>query len=102
MRRILAILTLAFFVAPVAQAEARSLALVIGNDSYANVPWLKKAVNDARAVATQLESLGFVVREAENLDQRAMSRALVAFAQDLHPATALSSTMPATASRSAG
>lgn len=85
MRRILAILAFAFLVAPVAHAEARSLALVIGNDSYANVPWLKKAVNDARAVAAQLESLGFVVREAENLDQRAMSRALVAFAQDLQP-----------------
>src|SRR6185295_196991 len=66
-------------------AEARNLALVIGNDSYANVPGLQKAVNDARAIGKELERLGFVVRRAENVDQRAMSRALVAFNADVGP-----------------
>jgi hypothetical protein len=64
-------------------ASARNVALVIGNDGYANVPALKKAVNDARAVSIELERLGFVVRRAENLDQKAMSRAIVGFQSDL-------------------
>lgn len=68
---------------PVSPAAARDMALVIGNDGYDNVPRLQKAVNDARSVAAELERLGFIVRRAENLDQRAMSRTLVAFAADL-------------------
>ncbi|MGA2794789.1 MAG: caspase family protein [Roseiarcus sp.] len=66
-------------------AQARSLALVIGNDSYANVTALKTAVGDARAVGDQLESMGFVVRRSLNVDQRAMSRALAAFDAELQP-----------------
>lgn len=66
-------------------AEARNLALVIGNDGYQNVPQLQKAVNDARAVSAELERLGFVVRRAENLDQKAMSRAIVSFESDVAP-----------------
>ena len=31
-------------------AEAKRVALVIGNDQYENVPNLQKAVNDARAL----------------------------------------------------
>src|SRR5258706_11354260 len=53
-------------------AEARNVALVVGNDAYTNVPGLQKAVNDARAVGSELERLGFVVRRVENVDQRAM------------------------------
>jgi hypothetical protein len=59
--------------------EARDLALVIGNNEYRNAPQLEKAVNDARAIAAALKRTGFDVSEAENLDQRAMSRALVDF-----------------------
>ena len=83
MRRFLAVFCL--FLAAAGAAEARSLALVIGNDDYRNVPHLRKAVNDARAISAELTRLGFVVRTVENVDQRAMSRALVAFNNDLAP-----------------
>jgi hypothetical protein len=82
MRRF-ALLLLAGFLS--SAADARDLALVIGNDSYTNIPALKKAVNDAGAIAGELEKLGFIVRRAENLDQRAMSRTLVAFDNDIGP-----------------
>jgi hypothetical protein len=74
----------ALFALP-ATAEARSLALVIGQDAYVNVPALRTAVGDARAVGDQLEKMGFIVRRALNVDQRAMSRALVAFEGELQP-----------------
>src|SRR3984957_7961151 len=74
----------ALFALPAA-AEARSLALVIGQDAYVNVPALRTAVGDARAVGDQLEKMGFVVRRAIDVDQRAMSRALAAFDAELQP-----------------
>mgnify|MGYP001092736507 CR=1 FL=1 len=83
MRRLLALFLL--FTLAAGAAEARNLALVIGNDDYENVPRLKKAVNDAEAISAELERLGFAVRRVENVDQRAMSRALVAFNNDLGP-----------------
>jgi hypothetical protein len=83
MHRIL--LLLALSIAALSPAGARDLALVIGNDAYENVPSLQKAVNDARSVGEELERLGFIVRRAENVDQRSMSRALVAFEADLAP-----------------
>src|SRR4029078_2696024 len=58
---------------------------VVGKSGYENVPQLQKAVNDARAVSAELERLGFVVRRAENLDQKAMSRAIVSFESDVAP-----------------
>ena len=42
MRRLLAVVFFACLTATA--AEARNVALVIGNDSYSNVPQLKKAV----------------------------------------------------------
>jgi uncharacterized caspase-like protein len=66
-------------------AHARSLALVIGNDAYVNVTALKTATGDASATGDQLEKMGFVVRRALNVDQRAMSRALSAFDAELQP-----------------
>lgn len=83
MRRFLAAFCL--FVLAAGAAEARNLALVIGNDDYQHVPRLKKAANDAGAVSAELTRLGFTVRTVENVDQRAMSRALVAFNNDIAP-----------------
>jgi len=85
MRRLSVALAFLLVAASFEAAEARNLALVVGNDAYANVPALQKAVNDARAIGTALERLGFVVRRVENVDQRAMSRALVAFDADVGP-----------------
>jgi hypothetical protein len=84
-RLAMAALTAIALVASAALAQARSLALVIGNDSYANVTPLRTAVGDARAVGDQLEKMGFIVRRALNVDQRAMSRALAAFDAELQP-----------------
>lgn len=67
-----------------AHAERR-IALVFGNDAYINVPALKKAVNDARAIDAALKDLGFTVRRHENLDQRQTARALVAFETEIEP-----------------
>ena len=72
-------------VASTAVAAARDLALVIGQDAYANVAQLNTAVGDARAISNQLESMGFVVRRGANLDREAMSRALAAFDASLQP-----------------
>jgi hypothetical protein len=52
-----------------AAAQSR-LAFVVGNDAYRNVDPLRKAVNDARAVARSLQNLGFKVTLGENLDWR--------------------------------
>jgi hypothetical protein len=59
--------------APV-RAETR-LALVIGNNSYPNLPaekQLQKAVNDAQAVGDTLARLGFEVIRASNVGRQAM------------------------------
>jgi formylglycine-generating enzyme required for sulfatase activity len=57
-----------------AHAEKR-IALVIGNDRYANLSdreQLRKAVNDARAVSGVLRQIGFDVVSGENLGRQAM------------------------------
>jgi hypothetical protein len=83
--RLLALLAFIAAVFPASLAQARSLALVVGNDSYVNVTALKTAVGDARAVGDELEKMGFIVRRALNVDQRSMSRALAAFDAELQP-----------------
>jgi tetratricopeptide (TPR) repeat protein len=53
----------------------RRIALVVGNDRYANLAadrQLANAINDARAVKTTLEGLHFEVLYGENLDRRAL------------------------------
>jgi hypothetical protein len=68
-----------------AHAEKR-LALVVGNDRYANLPaneQLQKAANDARAVGKALEQIGFEVMSGENLGRLALVDKLDAFARQL-------------------
>lgn len=50
--------------------HAKRVALVIGNDDYAHVTKLQKAVNDARAVAATIRSIGFEVFETINANRR--------------------------------
>lgn len=54
-----------------ALAEKR-VALVIGNDRYANLAALQKAVNDAEAVGETLARLGFKVVTGRSLGRQAM------------------------------
>ena len=70
-RLIAAVLALVLLAQPAA-AEKR-LALVIGNDAYAEVTPLRKAVNDARAMAAALAAMGFEVITAENAGRREMN-----------------------------
>ena len=58
---IVAMLTTLFVGAGMTAAEARKLALVVGNSDYATVPKLKNAAKDARDIAAALERLGFEV-----------------------------------------
>jgi hypothetical protein len=59
---------------------ARRVALVVGNDAYDNLDHLQKAVNDARAIRTALQKLGFDVVEVENAPRRIMNQRIVEFA----------------------
>src|SRR5262245_52622072 len=81
MRRILTltiILFAVFSLTPSALAEKR-VALVIGNDRYANLPVLQKAGNDAEAVGNTLAKLGFEVIRGRDLGRQAMIDKLVEF-----------------------
>jgi hypothetical protein len=85
MRRILSIaqsiaivLFALFSLAPPALAEKR-VALVIGNDRYANLPTLQKAVNDADAVSNTLARLGFEVILGRDLGRQGMIDKLAEF-----------------------
>jgi formylglycine-generating enzyme required for sulfatase activity len=79
-------LALACAAAP-AHAEKR-VALVIGNDRYANLPaheQLQKAAADARAVGASLSLLGFEVIAGENVGRQALVDRLDAFTRRLSP-----------------
>ena len=65
-----------------AAAEPR-IALVIGNEAYANVSPLDNPVADARLLATALEERGFSVTLLTDADQLALNRAVAQFGRDL-------------------
>ncbi len=52
---------------------AKRVALVVGNNDYANVPKLEMAVNDANAVGEALRNIGFEVVVGINLNRRGMN-----------------------------
>lgn len=60
-------------------ATEKRVALVIGNDSYQEVPKLEKAANDARAIGLQLKKVGFEVMSYSNLSRREMNQAIGLF-----------------------
>lgn len=66
----------------------KRLALVIGNNDYVNLSkekQLKKAVNDSRAVAETLGSLGYTVTRAENVFRDRFDRLWQSFLNDIEP-----------------
>jgi carboxyl-terminal processing protease len=63
----------------------KRVALVIGNDRYAELPALHNAVSDARAVAEALKELQFRVFKGENLDYRGANRLHADFETALAP-----------------
>ncbi|MDO8881534.1 caspase family protein [Pseudotabrizicola sp.] len=84
MRRLLIgfVVTLLAFAA---NAAPERRALVIGNDTYESLPILKKARNDAQAVAASLHDLGFGVATLTDADRRAMTRAVSDLASAVQP-----------------
>lgn len=66
-------------------AAAKRVALVIGNNAYSSLPVLQKAVNDAKAVASSLEGIGFKVFLGTDLTRRQMNRKLAAFTSSISP-----------------
>ena len=67
-----------------AHAENR-IALVVGNNAYESVPRLEKAVNDAKAVSSSLQAIGFQVQLATDLSRRDFIRQLSAFMDRVKP-----------------
>lgn len=66
--------SLSFFIT--SPALAKRIALVIGNDDYANVTKLQKAVNDAKAVSSIIRDIGFEVIESLNANRRTFDQQL--------------------------
>jgi uncharacterized caspase-like protein len=64
-----------------APAEAKRVALVIGNGAYEHTRVLPNARNDARVIAALLGKIGFVVSEANDLAYRPMREAIRSFGQ---------------------
>jgi uncharacterized caspase-like protein len=79
-----AILLILLMVTGAVAAAERRIALVVGNATYAAAP-LKNPANDARAVAEQLQHLGFEVDAHINLSQKEFNRAITTFGQRLGP-----------------
>lgn len=80
---LLAAAMLASLVAP-AWAEKR-VALVIGNDGYANLPKLQKAANDAQAVGDTLARIGFEVFRARDVGRQGMIDKVAEFTSRIEP-----------------
>lgn len=80
----LVISTLVLLSAGMAPGSPRRQALVIGNDNYAGNA-LKNARNDAKAIAKQLASLGYITSLKLDADRKAMSDSVDSFANGLQP-----------------
>src|SRR3954470_17693274 len=84
LRRLAPALLIATLLVAPAVAQSR-LALVVGNDAYQNVEPLRKAVNDARAMAATLRRLGFTVVSGENLQRRDFVRSVAELEARIKP-----------------
>jgi len=69
--------------AGVSPADARRLALVIGNDSYQHADALNSARADARAVADALKATGFKVTLRLDVTQQSMKEAIRSFKSEV-------------------
>lgn len=86
MRKFVLALAILMSAAAFSTAEAaKRVALVIGNNDYAEISRLKKAVNDARAISATLETIGFHVDLGENLTRRQTNEKIAAFIERIDP-----------------
>lgn len=72
-----------FLLSLVLPAQAKRVALVMGNDNYSAVSKLQKAGNDATAMARELRAAGFAVQLHKDLNYRGMVRAVEAFTNSI-------------------
>lgn len=80
-RRSFVLLPIGFIAQRFAIAQNSRVALVVGNSAYRHQP-LKNPVNDARAVSSALQQLGFQVLLRENTSLRELISALQQFSID--------------------
>ena len=71
--------------APISALAEKRVGLIIGNDSYVEVPALAKAVADATAMEAKLSSVGFETVLAVDVSRREMNRAIARFTNMLEP-----------------
>ncbi|WP_174147024.1 caspase family protein [Leisingera sp. ANG59] len=64
------------------------MALVIGNNSYSDVPVLSKARADAQSIGIKLNELGFTVTTALDQDRRGLNKKISEFTARLEPGDA--------------
>lgn len=79
MRYLCAVLWVIAMAHPAAAQSNDRVALVIGNAAYEHTSRLRNPVNDADAMKTTLEGLGFDVTQVTDANQSQMLRALTAF-----------------------
>ncbi|MET0866979.1 MAG: caspase family protein [Pseudorhodoplanes sp.] len=84
-----AIVVAAFCATTDASLAAKRVALVVGNDDYAEVPKLNAAVNDARAIREALAKRGFDVVLVENGTKLQISRAISSVEGKIEPGDAV-------------
>ncbi|MCK0097435.1 caspase family protein [Yoonia sp. F2084L] len=84
MRRLIILLSFIFVLAPGIVA-AKSIALIIGNDTYANLVDLDKARSDAAGYQSLFQSLGFDVTMRTDLTRPDMSFELATFFDRIAP-----------------
>ena len=89
MRNILSVLTLiiSFSCFGLETADARRVALVMGNSNYAHTVSLDNPVNDAKLMAARLKSTGFEVTTVLDADLGTMKRAMLVFGRSLRSDT---------------
>ena len=74
------LLLLCFFITSILFSQGKKgLALVIGNSNYDSIVDLKNPVNDAKLIAKTLDSLGFDVIQAYDLDFNSFYQKIVVF-----------------------
>lgn len=61
----------------------KRVAFVVGNNDYKKMNLLTNAINDSKAVAVKLKTLGFEVMEAENADKATLQKRIGEFAEKL-------------------
>jgi hypothetical protein len=85
---IVALLVVALATIMPAKAAPDRVALVIGNGAYQHAPELANPANDANAIATSLEGLGFTVFRDIDLSRANMERLIRDFAKTLNGSNA--------------